>query len=103
MALVRARLRCTQAESPGQIKTGSQCLCLVLLFLFPYFSEAVHASETAKLSECLFQHMTRDLGEKSAGDHYFVHLRGPNPKLTLDLSLNVLNPKNKLVVTVKAK
>ena len=44
---VRARLWCTQAESPSQIKPGSQCLYLVLLFLFPSFSKAVHASETA--------------------------------------------------------
>ena len=38
---------CTQAGYPWQIKPGLQCLCFVLLFLFPHFSKAVHASETA--------------------------------------------------------
>ena len=45
--LVRARPRCTQAGSPGQIKADSQCWCIVVLFLFPSFSEAALASETA--------------------------------------------------------
>ena len=43
---------CTQAGSPGQIKADLlhhlQCWCLVLLFLFPSFSEAAHVSETTK-------------------------------------------------------
>ena len=39
--------RCMQAGPSGQIKPGLQCQCLVLLFLFPSFSKAVHASETA--------------------------------------------------------
>ena len=38
--------RRTQAGSPGQIKADSQCWCLVLLFLFPSFSEAALSSET---------------------------------------------------------
>ena len=46
LALVRALQWCTQAGSPGQIKADSQCWCLVLLFLFPSFSEAALSSET---------------------------------------------------------
>ena len=46
--LVQALPLCTQAGSPGQIKADLQCWCLVtvVVFQFPFFSEAALASET---------------------------------------------------------